>query len=76
MNMNEADQTNSLILKLKDNFIRFSLFRFSHTQRRAFIFIMKTYLNIWPLMYFDRFYISFEPSGLSMILRIIKTQTL
>ena len=25
MNMNEADQTNSLILKLKDNLIRFSL---------------------------------------------------
>ena len=45
MNINEADQTCSLISRTdKDNLMRFLLFSF--TQQRAFIFTMKKHLNI------------------------------
>ena len=45
MNINEADQTYSLISRIKsDNLMRLLLFSF--LQQRTFIFIMKNYLYI------------------------------
>ena len=48
MNINEADQTYSVISSSNsDNLMWFSLFSF--LQQRAFIFVTKNYLYIWSL---------------------------